>query len=105
MPWWGWLALWIAVSVIFGLGYVTGAIMAKGAQEDEATEQMAKEWSENVKALLAEEERKDAEQVCPRCNNPVGSASLAIGGHSKWVCEWCGMIQPGEEADEEALPM
>ena len=35
MPWWGWLALWIAVSVIFGLGYVTGAIMAKGAQEDE----------------------------------------------------------------------
>ena len=104
MPWWGWLALWIAVSVIFGLGYVTGAIMAKGAHEDEATEQMAKEWSASVRALL-DKEQKGTDQTCTRCKNPVGSATLAIGGHSKWVCEWCGMIQPGEEAVKGALPM
>ena len=100
------MLVWAGVIVVFVFGLFLGASFERGNLEDEIKDRAQKKWAAEVKELM-DKERKGAGQICTRCGNPVGCATLAIGGKSKWVCEWCGMIQAGEgeEAAKGALPM
>ena len=99
------MVVWAGVIVVFVFGLFMGALFERGNMEDEIKDRTQKQWAAEVKKMM-DKERKGAGQICTRCSNPVGSAALAIGGESKQVCEWCGMIQTSESSGEgEARPM